>query len=68
MAYLFLVRLHVNLVDLSWSFTAAVILHNAEEALFLPSWSEQARRWYRPVSKGEFRFTGAAVSLNGNFA
>jgi hypothetical protein len=53
----------VNLVDLSWSFTAAVILHNAEEALFLPNWSEQARRWYRPVGKGEFRFAAAVVSL-----
>ena len=62
-AELFLVRLHVNLVDLSWSFTAAVILHNVEEALFLPSWSEQARRWYSPVSKGAFRFAAAVVSL-----
>ena len=57
------VRLHVNLAGLPWVFTAAVLLHNAEEALFLPSWSRRVRRWYRPVGNAEFRFAALVVSV-----
>jgi hypothetical protein len=53
---------------LALAFAAAVALHNAEEALFLPSWSKTAGRWHVPVGAREFRFavatlTGLAFSL-----
>ncbi len=53
----------MNLAGLPWVFTAAVLLHNAEEALFLPSWSRRVRRWYRPVGNAEFRFAALVVSV-----
>jgi len=56
------VRLHLQLTALAWSFTAAVLVHNAEEAAFLPRWSRSAARWYRPVSDSEFRFAVGVLS------
>ena len=43
-------------ITLAWLFAAAVTVHNLEEAVFLPAWSEQAGRWHRPVGANEFRF------------
>jgi hypothetical protein len=43
-------------IILAWLFAAAITVHNLEEAFFLPSWSEQAGRWHRPVGANEFRF------------
>ena len=43
-------------------FVLAVLLHNAEEALWLPRWSARAGRWYRPVGAAPFRFAAAALS------
>jgi hypothetical protein len=54
---------HVNVVSLHWVFTAAVLLHIAEEALFLPSWSRRVRRWYRPVENAEFHFAALVASI-----
>lgn len=51
---------------LTWLFTVGVLLHNAEEAVWLPGWSAQAlarRRFgYQPVGAAEFRFATTAVS------
>ena len=41
---------------LSWLFAGAITLHNLEEALLLPGWSQSAGRWHHPVGVREFRF------------
>ena len=43
-------------IALGWLFTLGVLVHNFEEALYLPAWSSSAGRWYRPVREREFRF------------
>lgn len=53
----------MTLAELTAVFVAAVLLHNAEEALWLPQWSTTASRWYPPVGPWEFRFAVAAHSL-----
>ncbi|WP_269630693.1 HXXEE domain-containing protein [Pelomonas sp. BJYL3] len=47
---------------LGLAFTAAVLVHNAEEAWLLPRWS-RAQSWYRPVGDGEFRWAVLLLSL-----
>ena len=44
-------------------FTLGALLHNFEEALYLPAWSEHAGRWYRPVAAPVFRVAVAALSV-----
>ncbi|MBU4425904.1 MAG: HXXEE domain-containing protein [Desulfobacterales bacterium] len=46
----------MNFPVLSWLFALAITLHNLEEALWLPGWSQSARRWHHPVGAREFRF------------
>jgi hypothetical protein len=48
---------------LTWVFVLAVAVHNLEEALLLPAWSQQAGRWHHPVGAREFRFAVAILSL-----
>lgn len=52
----------VRLEGLSLAFTAAVLVHNAEEAWWLPRWS-RTQSWYRPVGDGEFRWAALMLSL-----
>ena len=49
-------------VALGWLFTLGVLVHNFEEALYLPAWAASAGRWYRPVRAGEFRFAVGVFS------
>jgi hypothetical protein len=49
-------------IAIAWLFTAGVLAHNIEEALFLPRWSVGAGRWHVPVGPGEFRFAVAVLS------
>jgi hypothetical protein len=58
---------------LTWLFVLAIAIHNLEEAVWLPAWSQQPGRWRRPVGAPEFRFAvmvltaaGAAVALAAN--
>jgi len=44
-------------------FLLAVTLHNLEEAVWLPDWSQQAGRWHRPVEKIPFRFAVLVLTL-----
>jgi len=44
-------------------FVVAVLLHNTEEALWLPRWSAGAGRWHRPVRASEFHFAVFVLSL-----
>ncbi len=37
-------------------FPLAITLHNIEEALWLPHWSQHAAKYHRPVEKNEFHF------------
>ena len=51
------------LVTLAWLFTAGVLVHNTEEALYLPAWAAHAGRWHVPVGSNEFRFAVAVLSV-----
>lgn len=53
----------MSLAVLAWLFTAGVLLHNLEEALWLPAWSTRTARWYRPVPAPVFRFAAGVLSL-----
>jgi hypothetical protein len=44
-------------------FPLVVTLHNAEEALWLPGWSERAGLWKTPVATDVFRFTAAILTV-----
>jgi len=44
-------------------FLLAVTLHNLEEAVWLPDWSQQAGRWHRPVEKIPFRFAVLVLTV-----
>jgi hypothetical protein len=44
-------------------FVGAVLLHNAEEAIWLPRWSKTAGRWHPGVGHAECLFGGAVLSL-----
>ncbi|MBD8025157.1 HXXEE domain-containing protein [Ureibacillus sp. Re31] len=37
-------------------FLFAITLHNLEEALWLPAWSQQVSKFHKPVGKDEFHF------------
>lgn len=43
-------------------FCLAITVHNLEEAIWLPAWSQQASRFQKPVTKGEFRFAVAVIT------
>jgi hypothetical protein len=62
---------------LTWLFVLAMAVHNLEEAIWLPAWSQrigqQGSRWHRPVGASEFRFAvlvltaaAAAAALAAN--
>ena len=53
----------IPLALLASLFTLGALLHNLEEALYLPAWSKHARRWYRPVAAPVFRVAAAALSV-----
>ena len=48
----------------AWLFTAAVTIHNVEEAIFLPAWSQTAARWHAPIGAAEFRFAAVVLTLS----
>jgi hypothetical protein len=49
--------------QLFFLFPVAVTLHNFEEAVLLPDWSQKAGRWHRPVGKIPFRFAVLVLTL-----
>lgn len=58
---------------LTWLFVLAVALHNLEEALLLPAWSQKKGRWRYLVSRQELAFAvvvltaaAAATALAAN--
>ena len=53
----------VTLENFYFLFLLAVTLHNFEEAVWMPDWSQQAGRWHRPVEKIPFRFAVLVLTL-----
>jgi hypothetical protein len=51
------------LTSISWIFTLGVLMHNTEEALYLPAWSANAGKWHAPVGPKEFRFAVCVLSV-----
>jgi hypothetical protein len=48
---------------LSALFVLAVLLHNLEEAIWLPAWSQSADRWHQPVTAPVFAFAVSVLSV-----
>jgi hypothetical protein len=44
-------------------FPLAITLHNLEEAIWLPAWSQHAKRFHKPVGSNEFIFGAILVTL-----
>jgi len=53
----------MDFVFLAWLFAGAITLHNLEEAIWLPAWSEKAGRWHHEVGAREFRFAVVVLTL-----
>ena len=53
----------MGFVWLAWLFVLVVALHNLEEAIWLPAWSQAAGRWHCPVGNSEFRFAVVVLTL-----
>jgi hypothetical protein len=49
--------------SLLWFFPIVVTLHNAEEAIWFPEWTQRVRRWRAPVAPGVFRFAVAVLTI-----
>ncbi len=52
-----------NVLDLIIIFPIAITLHNIEEALWLPRWSQDAGKYVKPVGRGEFHFALICVTV-----
>lgn len=52
-----------NISNLILIFPIAITLHNLEEAVWLPQWSQLATRYHKPVNKSEFHFALLCVTL-----
>ena len=50
-----------------WLFPAALVLHNLEEAIWLPAWSQSAGAFHPPVEAPSFRFVLVVATLVGVF-
>lgn len=46
-----------------WLFPVAVTVHNLEEAIAYPAWSQTTPDWPRPVESGEFWFAVTVLTL-----
>jgi hypothetical protein len=46
-----------------WLFPTALALHNLEEAIWLPAWSQHAGFWKSPVGTTEFRVAAVLLTI-----
>jgi hypothetical protein len=53
----------MRLEKLLWTFPVALTLHNLEEAVWLPAWSQHAGFWDSPVGPTEFRVAAALLAI-----
>ena len=51
------------LTVIGWLFTIGVLAHNAEEALYLPAWSQRPGRFRNPVGASVFRCAAVFLSV-----
>jgi hypothetical protein len=52
----------MGFIELQWLFPIAITLHNLEEAIWLPAWSNNSGKWHRPVAPSAFRFAVAVLT------
>lgn len=62
----------MNISSIALLFMFTITLHNMEEALWLPQWSHQVRKYHKPVERNEFHFaliviTALAYLISGIF-
>ncbi|MGB7317996.1 MAG: HXXEE domain-containing protein [Planktotalea sp.] len=50
-------------MEMSWLISCAIVLHNLEEAIWLPAWSNEPKHWKKPLIAFEFRFATYTLSL-----
>ncbi len=53
----------MDFILLAWFFALAITVHNIEEAMLLPAWSQNAGKWHHPVDTKEFRFAVIVLTL-----
>lgn len=53
----------MKLGSISALFVCAVLLHNLEESLWLPGWSQSVGGWHPPVTPAVFGFSVVVLSL-----
>ena len=53
----------MRFANLEWLFPVLLILHNTEEAIWLPAWANRTGFWRSPVSPGTFRFAAAVLTV-----
>ena len=53
----------MRLEKLLWMFPIALTLHNLEEAVWLPAWSQHAGFWEIPVGATEFRIAAGLLAI-----
>lgn len=44
-------------------FCVAITLHNIEEAIWLPKWSQQSSKFQKPVTTSQFRFAVIVITI-----
>ncbi|MGJ5818592.1 HXXEE domain-containing protein [Paludibaculum fermentans] len=54
---------NVSFTNLRWLFPVVIILHNVEEAIWLPGWARRSGFWCTPVSTGVFCFAVAVLTV-----
>lgn len=62
-AIILIVRYRLSVTEIGWLFTLGTLLHNAEEAVWLPAWSQRVRRISKPVAASVFRLAVGVVSI-----
>jgi len=53
----------MTFANLEWLFPIVIVLHNVEEAIWLPGWAERTGFWRATVSRGAFRFAAAVLTV-----
>ena len=50
------------------SFCVAITLHNLEEAIWLPRWSQHSSQFQKPVTSSEFHFAVIMITILANLS
>ena len=56
-------NVEVRFATLQWLFPVVIVLHNLEEAVWLPGWANRTGFWRTPVSPRVFRFVVAVLTV-----